>query len=183
MINLPLLFRMQKELDEHIREEQGLRTTPFNDRVLAFITELGECANEWKGFKFWKKPENRKPRLKALRSPAMMPEDQEWYNPLLEEFIDIVHFVISLGITLKINPEKVITKDLKVWKADTITEQYILLAAKAHSLYLYRASLDWNALYRMVLGLGEMLGFTQQEIMDAYMKKNAVNHTRQVQGY
>ena len=183
MINLPLLFRMQKDLDNHILQEQGLKAAPFNERILAFIVEMGECANEWKGFKFWKRPENRKPRIHALRNPAMMPEDQDWYNPLLEEFVDKVHFVVSLGISMKMDPEKVVLKDLEVWKADSITEQFIQLAGIAHSLYTYRAKQDWNTLLRMTLGLGEMLGFTQQDIQNAYMKKNAINHTRQVQGY
>lgn len=182
-MDLVKIFAMQKELDNHILKEQGLTKTPFNDRVLAFIVELGECANEWKGFKFWKVPHKRKPNTWAQRGAAMMPEDQEWYNPLLEEFVDKVHFIASLGISMNVNPEKVVVKNLDVWKADSITEQYILMAGKAYELYLYHNRMDWNTLLRMLLALGEMLGFSKEQIEDAYIKKNTLNHERQVNGY
>lgn len=183
MMNLVEIFAMQKELDKHILKEQGLKKTPFNERILAFIVELGECANEWKGFKFWKVPHNRKPNTRAQRGAAMMPEDQDWYNPLLEEFVDKLHFIASLGISMDVNPEKVIIKNLDVWKADNITEQYIQMAGKAVDLYLYRNRMDWNTLLRMLLALGEMLGFSREQIEESYFEKNKINHERQAQGY
>ncbi|MDA6141611.1 dUTPase, partial [Escherichia coli] len=65
-------------------------------RLLAFIVELGECAQEHRGFKYWSK--DQQPRTKAVRVPAMMEEDKEYYNPLLEEYVDGLHFVLELGL-------------------------------------------------------------------------------------
>jgi dimeric dUTPase (all-alpha-NTP-PPase superfamily) len=58
--------------------------------------ELGECANEWRGFKFWSV--NQIPHTSAVRVPTMMEEDKEYYNPLLEEYVDGLHFVLELGL-------------------------------------------------------------------------------------
>jgi dimeric dUTPase (all-alpha-NTP-PPase superfamily) len=58
--------------------------------------ELGECANEWRGFKFWSV--NQLPHTSAVRTPCMMEEDKEYYNPLLEEYVDGLHFVLELGL-------------------------------------------------------------------------------------
>ncbi|TCK01363.1 UNVERIFIED_ORG: dUTPase-like protein [Anoxybacillus amylolyticus] len=53
-------------------------------------------------------------------------------------------------------------------------------------LYTARLSEDitvyvdiWNSF----IALGEMLGFTWEEIEEAYLRKNAVNHERQNSGY
>lgn len=53
-MNLIKLFEMQKVLDDRIVREkrlEGRDTLP--EKILALQVELGECANEWRGFKFW----------------------------------------------------------------------------------------------------------------------------------
>ena len=54
-IDLTELFKVQNVLKERI----GYRETDrFNKTKLALLVEIGECANEWRGFKYWstKKP-------------------------------------------------------------------------------------------------------------------------------
>lgn len=53
-MELKELFEMQKKLDEHIIEEKGLEGQDLlPKKILALQVELGELANEWRGFKFW----------------------------------------------------------------------------------------------------------------------------------
>lgn len=54
-MNLQKLFEMQAELDERIiQQHPELRGQNNLDwKLLALQVELGECANEWRGFKKW----------------------------------------------------------------------------------------------------------------------------------
>nr|QRZ17780.1 dUTP diphosphatase [Virgibacillus sp. AGTR] len=55
-MNLNKLFPIQKELDTRIEREKGLEGQNLLDKkILALQVELGELANEWRGFKFWSK--------------------------------------------------------------------------------------------------------------------------------
>jgi dimeric dUTPase (all-alpha-NTP-PPase superfamily) len=38
-------------------------------------------------------------------------------------------------------------------------------------------------LFRHYVYLGELLGFSHEEVFDAYVKKNEVNYNRQKEGY
>jgi dimeric dUTPase (all-alpha-NTP-PPase superfamily) len=96
-MNLEKLFQTQKVLRDRIGYNEPDR---FNKLILALLVELGECANEWRGFKFWSV--NQIPHTSAVRVPTMMEEDKEYYNPLLEEYVDGLHFVLELGLELKI---------------------------------------------------------------------------------
>jgi dimeric dUTPase (all-alpha-NTP-PPase superfamily) len=82
-MNLEKLFQTQKVLRDRIGYNEPDR---FNKLILALKVELGECANEWRGFKFWSV--NQIPHTSAVRVPTMMEEDKEYYNPLLEEYVD-----------------------------------------------------------------------------------------------
>lgn len=182
-VNLKNLFWMQGTLDEHILQEQGLKKAPFNERILALIAELGECANEWQGFKYWKRPENRQPNIRAKRFPAMMPEDQIFYNPMLEEYVDMLHFILSLGLELKVKIDHERVIETEIWMAETITEQFLMITGKAYELWKYKDPAIWESLFRMFVALGEILGFTWDQVENAYFEKNAINHARQVQKY
>ena len=66
-MNLTKLYEMQKLLDQRIVEQHGLEGQDLlPQKILALQVELGECANEWRGFKFWSK--DRKPRNKSAVS-------------------------------------------------------------------------------------------------------------------
>src|SRR5690606_38322929 len=61
-MNLSKLFKIQKQLDERIVREKGLEGQDLLDKkILALMVELGELANEWRGFKFWSK--DQEPRF------------------------------------------------------------------------------------------------------------------------
>ena len=71
-----------------------------------------------------------------------------------------------------------------------VTEQFIdLFYEVSHLRYeerngrLYEDYLRYDIVLEHFVGLGVMLGFTWEQIEQAYMKKNAVNFERQENGY
>lgn len=177
-MNLQKLFEMQKGLRGHIGYDGPDR---FNKLTLALLVEIGECANEHRGFKFWSK--DQKPRTKALRFPAMMEEDKEYYNPLLEEYVDGLHFVLEIGLEFKFENEKpfLVHTDYEVEKMFLnlykISSQLLIVGGREHKRYYF------GELLSNYLGLGKMLGFTWEQIEQAYLDKNKINHRRQENGY
>ncbi|MGF6951883.1 dimeric dUTPase (all-alpha-NTP-PPase superfamily) [Neobacillus sp. B4I6] len=175
-MNLEKLFSMQKVLRDRIGYNEPDR---FNKLILALLVELGECANEWRGFKFWSV--NQLPHTSAVRVPCMMEEDKEYYNPLLEEYVDGLHFVLEIGL------EHGIDKEISGLAIDDI--KYATIEGQFTALF----KTDWeyceigNAGYyheglELYISLGEMLGFTWDEVEKAYFTKNEINHARQDSG-
>jgi dimeric dUTPase (all-alpha-NTP-PPase superfamily) len=171
------LFKLQNELDEHIEKKHPRKEgeNRLNDKVLALQVELGELANNVRFFKFWS--HDRNPRMKAVRVPAMMEEDKEYYNPTLEELVDGWHFILSIGLELNVE-----TLDIEITKLENLTNQFnglfnVISLLPVSGIHIYQAVVS------AYLGLGEMLGFTWEQIEEAYLAKNAINHQRQEIGY
>lgn len=174
-MNLIKLFAMQKELQEKISYNKD---DLFEKVILALLVEIGELANEWRGFKFWSK--NQKPVLKKSRVPYVNLEDAEFYNPLLEEFVDGLHFILLIGLLLGYEPTAYVKSSFKF---ESITNQFIDLYWEVSNLADTKSIPDYVALLRHYIGLGEMLGFTWIKIEQAYREKHAINIQRQEQGY
>lgn len=98
-LTLDQMYEMQKVLDARIIKEKGLEGIDLlPNTILALQVEIGELANEWRGFKHWSK--NQKPRTRAVRSLGaddIGVERGEAYNPLLEEYVDCLHFFLSIA--------------------------------------------------------------------------------------
>lgn len=163
-MNLTELFGMQKKLDKRIIKEKGLEGQDLLlNKVLALQVELGELANEWQGFKHWKV--NPKPK-----------------KGMLEEYVDCLHFLLSIGLDIKmtyITPYSYICP-----LSSTILEAFTSLIADAeHFLIEDDRELTYTRYFCQFIGLGEMLGFTWEQVVQAYKDKNEVNHQRQENGY
>jgi dimeric dUTPase (all-alpha-NTP-PPase superfamily) len=174
-LDLTKLFQTQKVLRDRIGYEEQDR---FNKLTLALLVELGECANEWRGFKFWSV--NQFPHTSAVRVPCMMEEDKEYYNPLLEEYVDKLHFILELGIEINFDFEM---WQLEAYKYKNITLQFIYLTQKITDFWEAQRMVDYVDVFCLFVGLGELLGFTWEEIEEAYYTKNQINHKRQEVGY
>jgi dimeric dUTPase (all-alpha-NTP-PPase superfamily) len=215
-MNLEKLFNMQRELDAKIIKEKGLEDM---DRlpylILALQVELGECANEWRGFKYWssdREPRTSKHTLKKeykhlhitqtgayeyqLRDEFgkvvfddVTDHHHDHTNPLLEEYVDCLHFILSIGVQEGYDEEDdlgfINTHNILVFKNfEGVTHQF-------KDVFKYIAQFDdyhgdceiYQEMFMSFVSLGEMLGFTWEQIEQAYMSKNAVNHQRQVNGY
>lgn len=222
-MNLTKLFEMQRELDERIVKEKGLEgQNLLPQKILALQVELGECANEWRGFKFWSNRQEANTEVEIICSMCDGSGDENWEaslqllsegqsgldfepcidcnatgklgkrNPLLEEYIDCLHFILSIGIDIRFDPDEaeyLIDHNVQIFKnTDGITAQfndiYTSIAETLLSGAVVNADHDnYQDLMLYFIGLGEMLGFTWEQIEAAYMAKNAVNHDRQSTGY
>lgn len=174
-MDLTKLFEQQRLLDEHINYK---KYDSREKKVVALMVEVSEWANENRWFKFWS--ENQMPRREAVRVPAMMEEDKEYYNPELEEHIDGWHFVFSLGLEIEFAYG---SWELKGEQYHTLTEQFIAINQSAITFWKKPFEMNYVDLFEQFLGLSEMLGFTWEEIEDAYYAKNKINHQRQEAGY
>ncbi|MBO3767042.1 dUTP diphosphatase [Bacillus subtilis] len=191
-MNLEKMFEMQKALDERIIKEKGLEGQDLlPNLILALQVELAECANEWRGFKHWSN--NREPRTCVIDKKGQTAK--EYYkNPLLEEYVDCLHFILSIGNRLGYLKNNESVDELKrtttkgtgvhafmdVFNAIVyLNDEVICTTIIDNELAHY----NYENLFSLFNALGETLGFTPEQIEAAYMEKNAVNHQRQQEGY
>jgi dimeric dUTPase (all-alpha-NTP-PPase superfamily) len=201
-MNLEYLIELQGGLMEHIKKEKGIEKIPADETELAFKVELGECANEWRGFKYWSK--DREPRLikridcskcagtglgkRFLKNcEACNGSGTKKVNPLLEEYVDGLSFAMQILIlfaqeqdfnVLILLPD--IDSVLDEMKESTVTNQFNYLYYVSSTLF---GDYEFHKFMAAYINLGEMLGFTTSEIETAYIEKNKINHERQNSGY
>ncbi|MGQ4668614.1 dUTP diphosphatase [Metabacillus halosaccharovorans] len=162
-MNLEKLLEMQKVLDDRIIEDHELDGQDlFSNKILALKVELGELANEWQGFKHWKEDPQPKPGM-------------------LEEFVDCLHFILSIGLELEFNvTDHYIHSSFEMMD---LIDHFDMIFDQISTVKLHQTIDSYQNLIEFFLGLGERLGFTSQMIEAAYLMKNKVNHERQEQGY
>jgi len=160
-INLNVLSPFQRELDEKICEKHNIDSSKtINERILAFLVELGELANETRCFKYW-----------SFKNASKR-------TVILEEYVDGIHFLVSLGneldLDLQFNFERINTP---------LTRQFIDVFSFAGTLQENFNENNLRELFTKYLMLGEKLGFNQEDIIAGYQEKNKVNHQRQEENY
>lgn len=161
-MNLEKLFKLQNELDCRILKEHNLENEPLlQKKLLALQVELGELANETRCFKYWS---NKKPSEKEV---------------ILEEFVDCLHFILSIGIEKDFNN---VSLDLKV-PDYPLTDQFLNIYIDVNDLLISPSKDHYATLFEDFLNLGTSLGFEISEIENAYLRKNLINHERQDNGY
>lgn len=183
-MNLEQLCEKQKELDNQIIQQHNLHgQNLLPGTVLALQVELAELANEWQGFKHWKANPKPKPKL-------------------LEEYADGLHFFLSLAIQkgwedhLYVYEEAI--DDIRedgfdggITTAFTEINYWLTKIVIEHEVEKYIVNLSYskhefsfkNAWF-IFLSLGIVgFNFTPEQIEEAYLKKNEVNHKRQQEGY
>lgn len=212
-MNLQKLFRAQAELDAYI--EQQHPTQPGENRlekkVLALLVELGECCNEWRGFKFWSNDQEPNtfvpnPKYVCLKcsGTGMLDEEKEfierrfcddcdgcgnhYHNALLEEYVDCLHFILGIGNDIKVSNVHVTSysSPSPEFTQNEITIQFALIYNVTTELMFSRGEfteLNYRVLLKHFELLGRMLGFTEQQIESAYWKKYEINKQRQRDGY
>lgn len=163
-MNFNKLFMMQKGLDEHIEIQHGLlEENLFDRKILALLVELGELANETRCFKFWS--------LKAA-------SDRE---VILEEFVDGVHFILSLG--LECGHTEMENMEKSDCKKNSVTEQFLYVYEVINQFKQDSSFSNYINMFQGYLDLAIHLGFSHEQIEEAYIKKNEVNYERQEKGY
>ncbi|GGJ68484.1 dimeric dUTPase (all-alpha-NTP-PPase superfamily) [Anoxybacillus voinovskiensis] len=201
-MNLRKLFEMQRQLDEYIEQKHPRKEGEdrLAKKILALQVELGELANEWRGFKFWSN--DQEPRTIAERGvcvhcagtgnaffdddeeewedcPYCKGEGEEIYNPLLEEYVDCLHFLLSIGLDENIGTLE--WEQIEPLKRESIIEQFIDLFDC--TVRLKTDITEYVVIWGYFIGLSEMLGYTWEQIEEAYIQKHAENIARQERGY
>lgn len=200
-MNLDKLIKMQKELDNKIREEKGLQGTDLvANTYVALQVELAEFANEARWFKHWSS--NQEPRRYDEKFDL---ENNRFrsFDPLLEEYIDGLHFFLSIAI------QKGWEKQLHVYEEAILDLQEEgfdggLSGAYLEMIYYLNKSymennrdektentfgktvqeFNFNTAWFLFIAIG-LIGFefTWEQIFQAYLDKNKINHERQENGY
>jgi dimeric dUTPase (all-alpha-NTP-PPase superfamily) len=179
---------MQRELDERIIRDKGLEGQDLLPmKILALQVELGELENEWRGFKFWSKDQSPRYEKRSIAFADPGGPFEHITHPLLEEYVDSLHFILSIG--LEIGKKRLLDFDFPTFGSKSnaeIIESFSKIIALASYLneddhlnvITYYQQMIWK-----FTDLGYMLGFTWEQIEAAYIAKNHVNHERQANGY
>ena len=185
-MDIQKLYDMQRVLDQHIldKHEELKEQDNLDWKVLALQVELGECANEWRGFKKWSN--DRKPRIKVPATAWGEP----YKNPLLEEYVDCLHFVLSIGLEIGVE-DYTIKKDLlkpELYGDKSIIKRFSDLISSINTLLITRphvrtVAFIYKSIFDDFVKLGCQLGFAWEQVEQAYLDKNKVNHERQLTGY
>lgn len=163
-MELKEIFKMQKGLDQHIEQQHQLdKEDLFDRKTLALLVELGELANETRCFKFW-----------SLKEPSPR-------SVILEEFVDGIHFIVSLGIECGF--EGIDTLSVEKQEGQTLTEQFLKVYESVHTFRATKKLEAYKEMFEHYLWLAALLGFSESEIKEAYISKNEVNYKRQQEGY
>lgn len=148
------ILKTQEILDINYHHNAKVtRGETFKKRKLALWVELAEAVNEWKDlFKYWSNKETK--REKAL-----------------EEYVDGLHFLLSLGNDLNIP-----SNHNTIVKFHDPIDHIFTLSVVIANISGVQSYYDAFALFR---GLGEHFNFTEAEVEEAYHEKNKVNIERE----
>ena len=185
------MFPKQRKLDKYIEKEKGLKGKDLlHKKTVALICELYECVNEARFFKFWS--EDQSPNITYCHACNGYGYFDSTYqeacgychatgiqeNPLLEEYVDTIHFAISIA------------NDLGVHEHEYLPTRYqdlnlaVIGITNLATIIVYSRKKDHiRSLLNNLITLGYQFGFTETDVKKAYDKKNAENYVRQKVGY
>ena len=150
-MNIKKMLEAQKKLDEANLKKAGIEEYPIEEVKTAYRVELGELLQEWKQFKFWKSSKGEIDREK-----------------LLEEWADCCHFALSL------ENEEIEDYENEEFKEENFT------ALPRMDIYCV-IDICFETKYSILIdtvALGLKLGFTLEELEQAYYRKNKINWDR-----
>lgn len=158
------MLKMQAKLDEAIMKEYGLYTIDEEKLSFAILDEVGELTHELKGDWCW---------WKKTQPPVDM-------GKVLGELVDIWHFVLSYQNNINLGE-----MSLYEFEKEKSEVNGILLPMRAESLpyvLVYIATCGHHMLETLI-AVTEYLGFTIEQVYEAYCDKNKINYQRLKEGY
>lgn len=160
-MKLHKFYSLQEKLDNHIFENKNKnRSETLNARILAATIELAEIANEVKSFKFWSN--KGMDREKAI-----------------EEYVDVLHFLLSIGIDLNHRIEESAFLDVNLDFTDLFLKLFDLFSHLNQNTT--KESYEQVMLYFFTLA--KKLEISDEIIESEYLRKHEINYERQRNGY
>lgn len=152
-MDFKVLQEIQRELDFAIMKPRGLDYNSTFERRK--IAALVELGEVANEIRFFKFWSNKGRSEKVL-----------------EELVDVLHFVLSL---FNAKDEHVVARGYYVGD----------MVGQFKALYRVVNEFEGNGenLASLFLGLAEELGYSEEELFEAYMEKNKINYKRQEEGY
>ena len=224
-MNLDKLIKMQRNLDNKIREEKGLQGADLvANTYVALQVELAEFANEARWFKHWsndQEPRNKDIECHACKGKGEFISDIDHFelikekcgycdgtgiqekNPLLEEYIDGVHFFLSIAIqkgwedSLYLHEGAILDLQAEGFRGG-LTGVYLEMLYFLNKSFMENKrsekiekvlkktlqEFNFSNAWFLFIAIG-LIGFefTGEQIERAYLDKNKINHERQANGY
>ena len=160
------MLQMQEKLDESIMKEYRLTEINEENLRMAILDEVGELTHELKwNWCWWKK--------------TQAPVDND---KVLGELVDIFHFVLSYQNHFNKGEEMLCNYLNEKEMSDTLLER---LRAKTINLPFALSHLVYykGSVIAVLIAISEYLGFTIEQVYEAYCDKNKVNYRRLKEGY
>lgn len=160
------MLQMQAKLDEAIMKEYGLTEIDETKLSFAILDEVGELTHELKGnWCWWKK--------------TQAPVDEK---KVLGELVDIWHFVLSWQNNINLSEEGLLTCEKTMKKVD---ENRWSIENCRNGIVIKLADLPSFSLWKVepLIAITEYLGFTIEQVYEAYCDKNKINYQRLESGY
>lgn len=158
---------LQKNLDIRVRENNGIDMDAdlTLEKFLALKTELFEFVNELESFKYWKKNKGK--------------------SHILEEACDTLHFIFSIAIDkdIEIKQDEALLKDAKAFDKIDTNELLGIMDAIISDCMIDNDWEDLNAMLMLLTLTLERYNFSANDLYEAYITKNKVNHERQDNNY
>ena len=161
-IDLNNLYQKQAELDQRIADNHHISyATTRERRILALLVEFGEFANATRCFKYW----SNKP--------------SETQDIVLGEYVDGLHFFLSLGIDIKVSKRQYnYTKH-----ADNLTKHILEVYRLAAIFYKKQDEKSYVKAFQAFINIVPLLKVRWTTIEKAYYKKLGENYHRQDTNY
>jgi dimeric dUTPase (all-alpha-NTP-PPase superfamily) len=162
-MNFKKMYEIQNVLATEIemKHPETEKEGRSNKKFLGLLTEIAECANEHREFKFWSTDQKPRPSLK-------------------EEYVDGIHWLLEYGLDHNFR----VTENYTIINEnDDVTEQFLHIFYLASELWFRSEEVRYHNLFAAYLGLGNLFGYSTDEIEAAYYEKNEKNMKRQEEGY
>ena len=160
------MLQMQEKLDESIMKEYGLNEIDEENLRMAILDEVGELTHELKANWCW---------WKKTQAPV---DDKK----VLGELVDVWHFVLSYQNHFNGCENGILNASMFERNSDNILN---LLMTNEYKLSETLTDLStWN-IHKMerLVAISEYLGFTIEQVYEAYCNKNKINYQRLKEGY
>ena len=153
---------MQRVLDERILSGLGIEPKEIAlEKHLALKTELFELINEIESFKWWKKNKGK--------------------EHILEEGCDVLHFLLSLAND---NEIEFIDVDTNTDMIDMEMNELLgIMDSLTLDMFIEKDYTGLNFLLKLLSIVLHKKGYNANDLYNAYISKNKVNHERQDNNY